>query len=196
MQIARRATQILVLAFLVLVPMVNYYGVKVQQQDYRGIERSAMLSTVARVFGEMDRNEAADLSHKVKGSVWTADVFGHKISDPLAAIESTTTSARLHWPLIVSIALPALVALIFGRVYCGWMCPMNLVFEINDKLRTLLKKTGYNVRDVRFGRQTKYVVLGVGLLVAFIVGLPVLSLMYPPAIMSREVFYRVYGGAF
>ena len=196
MQVARRSIQVLVVAFVVLVPMVNYYGVKVQQKDYRGIENSAMLSTVDTMFGEMDRDDAADLSHKVKGSVWTAEVFGVKVSDPLAALESTTTATRFHWPLILSIALPVLVTLILGRAYCGWMCPMNLVFEINDKLRGLLKKTGYNVRNVRFGRQTKYVVLGVGLLVAFIVGIPVLSLLYPPAILSREVFYKVYGGAF
>ncbi len=196
MQIARRSVQLLVLAFLVLVPMVNYYGVKVQQKDYRGIENSAMLSTVGTLFGEMDRDTAADMAHQVKGSVWTAELFGHKVSDPMAALESTTTAARFHWPLIASIALPVLVTLILGRVYCGWMCPMNLFFEINDKLRSLLKKTGYNVRNVRFGRHTKYVVLGVGLAVAYIVGIPVLSLLYPPAIMSREVFYRVYRGAF
>ncbi len=192
----RTPIQVLVLLAMVLVPLVNYYGVKREQRDTDAIEASKTLSAVHAVLGDRSRTEAVELSHKVKGSVWTAEIFGFKVSDPLAALESTTTGVMLYWPLILSIAVPVALTALLGRVYCGWICPMNLILEINDRLRRLLARAGYNVRNVRFGAFTKYAVLLVGLVVAFAVGIPILSLMYPPAIISREIFYKVYAGAF
>ncbi len=192
----RRVIQITVVLLLAAVPLVNFYGVKREQRDADAITQSPVLTAVDGVLGDLPRKQAVELSHAVKGSVWTADVLGFKVSDPLAAIESTTTSMTVCGPLWLSALVPVLLTVLLGRAFCGWVCPMNLVFEINDKLRGLLLRTGYNVRNIRFGRFTKYVVLGVGLAVAFAVGMPILSLLYPPAVLSREVYYRVYTGAF
>ena len=88
-----------------------------------------------------------------------------------------------------------LITIILGRIYCGWLCPMHLILEMNDKLRKLLLKIGYNSRNIEFNRKTKYFVLIIGLISAFFAGRPLLSLFYPPAVISRELFYKIYTGA-
>ena len=149
-----------------------------------------LLSALHAVLKDVDRDDVIDMTHKVKGSVWMADVAGFKISDPLAALESTTTAFYLYIPLFLSVLVPAVLTVILGRVCCGWICPMNLILEINDKLRKLLKKTRYNARDIKFNRKTKYGVLIGGLIVAYFIGIPILSLLYPPAIINREIFFK------
>ncbi|HDY87242.1 MAG TPA: 4Fe-4S binding protein [bacterium] len=130
------------------------------------------------------------------GSVWTMDINGFNISDPLAALESTVITLYLYAPLILSVIIPVIITIILGKVYCGWICPMHLLLEINDWLRKKLEWTGYNTRDIKFSRNTKYWVLAVGIIVAFFAGRPLLALIYPPAIISREIFYKIYNGIY
>ncbi|MCP5107198.1 MAG: 4Fe-4S binding protein [bacterium] len=194
MQIARRTVQITVFLLIVMIPLFNYYGIKIHQKDDTGIRKSVPLSLIHSVFKGQDREKVIEWSHKVKGSVWTMDIFGFKISDPLAVLESSVTTLYLYWPLLLSMVVPLLFTLVLGRVYCGWLCPVNLVLEINAKLRKLLEKTGYRTRDIVFSRRTKYAVLVFGLMAAYIAGMPLLSLLYPPAVISREIFYKIYNG--
>jgi len=34
--------------------------------------------------------------------------------------------------LLLSMVIPAALALAFGRVFCGWMCPQNAISEFFD----------------------------------------------------------------
>ncbi|WP_423792478.1 4Fe-4S binding protein [Methanocaldococcus indicus] len=38
------------------------------------------------------------------------------------------------------IVIPVVLALIFGRVYCGWMCPFGFLFDLSYKLRVKISK--------------------------------------------------------
>ncbi len=194
MQVFRRTVQVIVILLIIVIPLTNFYGIKLRQRDDNAIEKSRALSFIHALFKDYDRKEVMELSHKVKGSVWAMDIMGFKITDPLALLESTTIALYLYVPLLLSVLLPVILTIILGRIYCGWICPMNLVLEVNDKLRNLLKKIKYNTRDVKFSRNTKYAVLIVGLIAAYFAGMPLLSLIYPPAVMSREIFYKVYNG--
>lgn len=194
MHFLRRSVQIAVLLLIILIPLINYYGIKIEQKDDLAVERSKPLSLIHTIFKGQDRDEVIAWTHKVKGSVWTINIFGLKISDPLAVLESTTTALYFYLPMLLSVVIPVVFTVVLGRVYCGWMCPMNLILEINEKLRRLLEKFGYNTRDIKFKPKTKYFVLTGGLIAAFFVGIPLLALIYPPAVISREIFYKIYNG--
>ncbi|MFQ5633349.1 MAG: 4Fe-4S binding protein, partial [bacterium] len=194
MQFLRRTIQTSVFVLIIVIPLVNYYGIKVEQKDDDAIEQSRLLSLVHNSFTGQERTKVIELTHEVKGSVWTIDILGFKISDPLAVLESTTTALYFYLPMLLSVVVPVVFTALLGRVYCGWLCPMNLLLEINDKVRRLLEKIGYNTRDVKFKRKTKYWLLGLGLLAAYLAGRPLLALIYPPAVISREIFYRIYTG--
>ncbi len=196
MQKLRRTIQITVILLLILIPLVNYYGIKLHQKDDFAIEDSIILSAIHSYFTGQERAEAIELSHAVKGNVWVMDIMGFKISDPLAAVESTIITMYLYLPLLLSIIIPVVFTLILGKVYCGWICPMHLLLEINDKFRKLLSKTRYNTRNVKFSTNTKYWVLLIGVIAAYFAGRPLLALIYPPAVISRVVFYKIYNGIF
>jgi ferredoxin-type protein NapH len=192
MQVFRKSVQITVFILIILIPLFNYYGIKVHQKDDKAIRESVPLSAFHSIFKGSDRDKVIDWSHKVKGSVWTMNIFGFKISDPLAVVESTAATFYLYWPMLLSMLIPLLFTFVLGRVYCGWLCPYNLLAEFAAKVRKLLEKTGYRTRDIVFSYKTKYAVLVLGLIAAYFAGMPLLSLIYPPAVISREIFYKIY----
>lgn len=193
--ILRRSVQVSVMLFIIAVPLVNFYGIKLEQKDYNAIKGSNTLSFIHTFFKGMDRQKAVDITHSINGSVWTADIMGFKISDPLAVFESTIVPFYLFLPLLLSALIPVLFTLVLGRVFCGWLCPINFILEFNERLRNILIRFGYNARDINFSRKTKYYILIFGVISAFIAGMPILSLFYPPAVISREIFYKVYYNA-
>lgn len=194
MQYLRRTIQITVILILIIIPFVNYYGIKIEQKDDFAIQDSVVLSFIHSFFIGLDRDDAVEMTHKVIGSVWTMDINGFNISDPLAAVESSVITLYLYTPLLLSVIIPVIITMILGKVYCGWICPMHLLLEINDWFRKKLAWTGYNTRDIKFSRNTKYWILIVGIIVASFAGRPLLALIYPPAIISREIFYKIYSG--
>jgi ferredoxin-type protein NapH len=117
------------------------------------------------------------------------------LSDPLAVAEMTATSRTIYLPLWLSALIPVLFTLLLGRVFCSWMCPAGLLFELTDKLRRLLRLAEIKPGEVRFSHQNKYVVLVIGLLVAGTVGLPIFALVYPPAVISRLAHAWIFGTA-
>jgi len=44
--------------------------------------------------------------------------------DPLAAIATALTTHTLYWPLLWALATIVLT-IIFGRFFCGWVCPFG-----------------------------------------------------------------------
>ncbi|MCP4725660.1 MAG: 4Fe-4S binding protein [bacterium] len=194
MQYFRRIIQISVILLLIVIPFINYYGVMIHQKNDFAIENSFILSAIHSFFIGQDREEVVEMTHNITGSIWTMDIMGFKISDPLAALESSAITLYLYLPLLLSIIIPVVLTIVLGKVYCGWICPMNLLLEINDWFRKLLSKTGYNTRDVNFSKNTKYWILVLGIIIAFFAGRPLLALIYPPAIISRVTFYKIYNG--
>ncbi len=194
MQYLRHTVQVTICLVMITLAYTNFYGVMLEQRNNDAIRRSLPLSLIHSFFKGKERSEVINTVHKVKGTVWTIDINGFKISDPLAVIESTVVTLAPYMTLLLSALIPVIVTLLLGRVFCGWLCPMHLILEINNKLRLLLSKFGYNTRDIPFSRNTKYVVLIGGLIIAFFVGMPLLSLIYPPAIVSREIIYKINKG--
>jgi ferredoxin-type protein NapH len=123
----------------------------------------------------------------VQGNTWALKIGSLPVLDPLAAVESTV-ARRALWPkLLLGILLPVLATLLLGRVFCSWICPAGLLFELSQYLRTGLKKLGFSPREVRRPPERfRYHLLVVGLAVAGVTGIPVLLHLYPPGILARE----------
>ena len=64
------------------------------------------------------------------GTYISGDLAGVSLTDPLTALEVTLAGRTLWWPLWLS-ALPLiLVAVLLGRVFCSYVCPLNLLLEL------------------------------------------------------------------
>ena len=94
-------------------------------------------------------------------------------ADPLLAL-STALSLRRATASLILYALPVvLLALLFGRIFCGWICPLGATLDISEKLFHWRRKRQERSAPNRFPalRRLKYYLL-VGLLVTalFIAG--------------------------
>lgn len=163
LQLIRRTIQFLVMLLIIVIPLLSIHG-----SDF--IPQSVL----------------------PKGSTWSFTIFGYAISDPLSVLGTIFAGSNIYLPLLLSAIIPLIITVLLGRVFCGWLCPMNLLLGINDMIRNLFRKTGYNPKNVTFKRLNKYYVLGCGLFLTAVLGIQVFPMIYPPAIVGREVFHLTF----
>jgi ferredoxin-type protein NapH len=84
--------------------------------------------------GEGARSTPADLPFF--GSLSSSSIGGFSLLDPFAVLELivATRSIELSWLLGAAVIL-ALYTCVGARVFCGWVCPVNLLLEGTDWLR-------------------------------------------------------------
>ncbi|MFQ5599547.1 MAG: 4Fe-4S binding protein, partial [Candidatus Krumholzibacteriia bacterium] len=140
-----------------------------------------------------DRRRLLSYAQSLRGGPWSLEIGPVSMTDPLGAAESMAASGSSTRVLWIGLIVPLAAAVLLGRVFCSWICPMGLFLEFTDKLRGLLRWLELKPRDVRVARATKYVHLVVGLLMATVLSIPVLGYVYTPAIMGREMHDLVFG---
>lgn len=94
---------------------------------------------------------------------------------------------------------PVLVGLLFGRIWCGWMCPYHLLADATAWLRGLfrgkaLKKTSPDslvIADSFKANSVRYGFLVIGTMLAGVTGIPLLNYLSAPGILSTEAMIFV-----
>ncbi len=206
LQVLRRATQIGVLLLMLSVPAISRYGNYVaaydidgRLEDWKGTLAGTALTVIDGTFrklpggevervGEMVRSREGVLRYAqgIYGGPWSFEIAGVSMSDPLGAFESILARKHVAYVVAISLIIPIVLTLLFGRVFCSWICPMGLLLELTDKIRSILRFLEIRPRNVKFLRGTKYALLAVGLLLTTITAVPILGYAYPPAIINRE----------
>ena len=105
--------------------------------------------------------------------------------DPFLALSAslaTKTLLALMWPSLIFIGL----TLVFGRFFCGWICPLGMLL---DGAHKFIPPTG-QVNLKRF-RPLKFYLLGFLLIGAFF-GLPAAGYFDPFSILVRSLALAVY----
>lgn len=189
-QIARRSLQLLVLALLFLVPTLSHYDNLRNQRDEVGIAARWDTRLIDGLVEDLE--EPRRITQAVRGSVWTLKAGELVISDPLAVVDFLGAS-RVFWDRFLLTALiPVALSLVLGRVFCGWLCPADLLFEVAAKARSWARiKT-----DVAFPRSIKFTVLALGLVTGAALGSQIFAEIYPPRIVSGELYLWITFGAF
>ncbi len=138
------------------------------------------------------RKALLERTQEFQGSPWSARIGSLSLTDPLAAVESASAAKAIPKVLLVGLIVPILITLLLGRVFCAWVCPMTLFFDLAAKIRALLPKwLEIKPLDVKVWDGSKYVLLAVGALLALVSGVALLNYIYPPAIIGREAHFFV-----
>lgn len=128
------------------------------------------------------------------GAPTSIALFGIELVDPLAwlgvAIQRGV-SLSMVWTLLPGLLLVVLL----GRFFCGWACPYLPVLAASNAVRWFLGRLGVPMRDVKVPRVTARVVLVGVLLGTSLAGVQLLPLVYPPAVIGREVFRSLFYGS-
>jgi len=186
----------LVFSILILLPFIHLY------QTYEAAHAYDLLTPTEKAISDTMEaltspfvKEPEELN-AIKGNTWSASLFGFKISDPLAVVGQIAASFSLYWAFVLTALVPVIATLLFGRFYCGWICPATFIYELNDNLAAWLRKAGLPVSRRKLDRRIKYVVLSVGLILSAFLGTVMFGSIYPPAIIGREIYYTIALGGF
>ncbi|MGD8376600.1 MAG: 4Fe-4S binding protein [Acidobacteriota bacterium] len=190
LQTLRRSLQVTVLLLLFVIPSLSVYDNLRNQRDEVGIASRWDTRAIDGLVGDVEGSRR--ITQAVRGSVWTLKLGPLVISDPLAVADFIAASGVWFDAFVWTALIPVLLSLVLGRIYCGWICPADLLFEVSNRLRGWMR-----IRtDVRFARSLKYVVLGLGALAAILLGTQVFAAVYPPRVLSSELYLWITFGAF
>lgn len=134
----------------------------------------------------------------VKGTFYSMDIGDVALADPLAIFQAMFTSGTTSLIMLASLVVPVFLVVLFGRVWCSWFCPYYLLTEAVAWGRNRLAVVGITpftsaYREGSTSRQNiiRYLVLGSGLLLAGIAGIPLLNLVSAPGIISSQALILV-----
>lgn len=197
----RRISQWSALLLLLILPMLSRgsalyqaYGAGASHVDALTNSWEGFLyDAFAFLFGWLD--DAAGMAAQFQGGYWSITLFGVTFNDPLAAIGHMVARGAVHWPLIAGALVAVALAVIAGRAFCGWICPVNTILEINDALRNWIERRVTHIRLPRWlpDLRPRVLVLAAGLIVSAVAGFNVFAFILPYAGLARDWHLAVYG---
>ncbi len=203
MNLSRRAVQWGAIAVLLVLPLISRgsalyqaYGAGARNvAELTSPWENALYSGFSWLFGGLDAPAAA--ANLFQGGYWSITLFGVTVSDPLALLGYLMASGTVHWPLVAGAAFPIALAALAGRFFCGWICPINTILELNGKLRSWLERRTAKLRllDADAPPRTRYLVLLGALGVTAVGGVSVFPLILPYTALARDWHLGVYGQA-
>ena len=113
------------------------------------------------------------------GTYISADFGGLELTDPLTMLEITLASRTLWMPLLVSAVPLILMAVLLGRVFCSYICPLNLLLE----LLPIKKKKKL---DTPF---LPVAALGITLVLSLVLAVPVFNTVSPVFALMRMLLF-------
>jgi len=187
----------LVFAMLVLLPFLHVYQTFVAAHAYDLLAPSEqrLYDVMEALTGPFTDDPAEDLD-AIKGNTWSGTFWGLKLSDPLAAFGQSAAGLTLYWPFLLTALIPVVLTMIFGRFFCGWVCPATFLYELNSNFASWLHWAGVSFGNRHFDKRIKYVVLSLGLVLSAVSGSVLVASIYPPAIIGREIYYVIALGGF
>ena len=81
--------------------------------------------------------------------------------------------------------------LFFGRAFCSWVCPMNMVTDTAFWIRNKLSFKIPGSKQLKFTRSLRYWVLALSLMVSSIVGAAAFEYISPISMLHRGLIYGI-----
>lgn len=200
---ARRVTQALAVIAIFVGPILGGW-----QRAYRGTMSAWQMrgwdlpTWLAELLPAVPSQTVYE-SNKLIGGGAAVDYFSIPVSDPVLSTVAlvwgqNTSLAILAW------VMPLVLALLFGRVFCGWFCPFGTLARALDRLLSLLpfKHRGFEL-PVPGRRPVRFVLLGLAI-VAGALGGEWLTFALLPHVLAQHAVYSLLllggvgaiGGAF
>lgn len=126
----------------------------------------------------------------LQGNLSSSSVFGViPLSDPFAALQMFSAGALIATNLVVgALIITSFYALIGGRVFCSWICPVNMISDLANFLR---RKLGFNQIQKRqpATRNIRYWVLALSLILSYILGVTAFEFISPISMTHRGIIF-------
>ncbi len=111
---------------------------------------------------------------------------------PLEGLEAILVSKTLYLPLIIGMAIPIMVAIFLGRVFCSWICPISFLSEIIDRVYKLFKKQKRLYDKFCLPKWVLWFSLIGEILISMTIAAPIFVFLSPPGLVGREIMMAVF----
>lgn len=143
--------------------------------------------TVIVLFCILPWLNAAGFYH-LSGSLFAFDFFGLPFADPASALQAAagalSSGMFVGSMLCFGTLLALFVALVLGRIFCGWLCPYGFFSEMVLALRRKLLPAKQDKWSAKIAWLSRIIILLAGLVLVFFWGYPLISLLSMPGELS------------
>ncbi|MEG3640579.1 quinol dehydrogenase ferredoxin subunit NapH [Magnetococcus sp. PR-3] len=124
-----------------------------------------------------------------KGNMASSTLFEViPLSDPFIQLQSWFSGHQLAQDaLLGTLLIVVLYMLVGGRLFCSWVCPLNVVSDFAGWVRRTLGFRG----GWRPKRNTRYVVLGLVLVMSLVTGQLAWELINPVSMVQRGLIFGI-----
>jgi len=125
----------------------------------------------------------------LKGNLSAANVLdSFYLADPFAAIQMLFAGMLISTDIIIGgLIVLAFYALIAGRSFCSWVCPLNMVADLASWVRA---KIPFKLTQrLTVNRNARYWILALSLIVSLVVGVAAFEYISPIGILHRGIIY-------
>lgn len=137
--------------------------------------------------------------YAITGTFYAVNIGGLGIADPSAVFQAAMAAGAANIPLITALVFPVVLALLLGRVWCGWMCPYHVLSDGAVRLRgffaeKMLRREQENNLPIPSSfkaNMSRFVFLLFGTILAGAAAIPVLNYVNAPAVLSTEAMILV-----
>ncbi len=131
----------------------------------------------------------------VRGNLASSRWFGALgLTDPFAALQTLVASHALAGGALGGAAIVAAAyALLGGRSYCAWVCPINPLTDLAAWLRAKLRLPAL-LGHAQPDRRLRHAVLGIVLLLSALLGSVVWETVNPITLLQRALVFGLAGG--
>lgn len=111
------------------------------------------------------------------------------MADPYAVLQMLIAGSPLAAEVLLGAAITlAFYALVAGRLFCSWVCPVNPVTDTANWLRRKLGFDDYGKR-LALPRATRYAIFALALMLCFAFGLAAFEIISPIGMLHRGLIY-------
>ena len=193
--VASRFAVLLLLFFLAL--MTDYVNLKQGYNNARLVELSEG-KNIRRFYQGTDAvfsriGEPLQVAQSNGGMTWSIRILGVPFTDPVAAASVLASHGRWTRDLAIGLLIPLSIMLVFGRVFCAYVCPASLLFFTIGRVRRYLKRW-LLLPEFQPNRALAWGILAGGLTTAMIVGHGIWTLLLPYLAIGQVIFSGVAFG--
>ena len=129
----------------------------------------------------------------LEGNLSTSRIFGIiPMSDPYAALQMLAAGAVIATDILLGVAVVTLFYfLVGGRAFCSWVCPINMVTDSANWLRRVFDIDRAQLQKQPIGRNTRYWVLGLSLIVSALMGIAAFEFISPISMLHRGIIFGI-----
>ena len=108
------------------------------------------------------------------------------MADPFAVVQQLLTRHLLRNEVLIgAAAVFGFYMLVGGRVFCSWVCPVNMVTDLAGWLHNKLGITDV----INLNRANRYVVLALALILSVATGVAAFEFVSPISMLHREIIF-------